>query len=146
MLSAFTAIRWDGWATFNGLTLRVTRRFTRSLPFDVSYTLSKSLDDGSDTGTTYAEYNLPQDPYAPQLEKGLSSFDHRNRFVANAVYDLPFGKGTHGLLHGLIAGWWTAGIPTLQSGAPFTVSLSSAAGQDVAHIGRTPSAPPDAMS
>jgi Carboxypeptidase regulatory-like domain len=134
-LNAFTTIRWDGWATFNGLTLRTTRRFTRSLSFDVSYTRSKSIDDGSDAGTTNAEYNLPQNPYAPQLEKGLSSFDHLNRFVANAVYNLPFGRGGAGLLRSVIGGWRTAGILTVQSGAPFTVNLSSAAGQDVAHIG-----------
>jgi hypothetical protein len=134
-LNAFTTIRWDGWATFNGLTLRTTRRFTHGLSFDLSYTRSKSIDDGSDTGTTNAEYNLPQNPYAPQLEKALSSFDHRNRFVANAVYDLPFGKSSRGLLHAAIGGWRAAGILTVQSGAPFTVNLSSAAGQDVAHIG-----------
>jgi hypothetical protein len=135
-LNAFTTIRWDGWATFNGLTLRVTRRFQHGLSFDASYTLSKSMDDGSDTGTTNAEYNLPQDPYgARSLEKGLSSFDHRNRFVANAVYSLPFGQSAAGLRHWLTAGWRTSGVLTIQSGAPFTVNLSSAAGQDVAHVG-----------
>ncbi|HEY6341164.1 MAG TPA: TonB-dependent receptor [Bryobacteraceae bacterium] len=135
-LNAFTTIRWDGWATFNGLTLRLTRRFQHGLSFDASYSLSKSLDDASDTGTTNAEYNLPQDPYNPRsLEKGLSSFDHRNRVVANAVYGLPFGPTATGLRHWLIAGWRTSGILTVQSGAPFTVNLSSAAGQDVAHIG-----------
>ena len=135
-LNAFTTIRWDGWATFNGLTLRVTRRFQHGLSFDASYSLSKSMDDGSDTGTTNAEYNLPQEPYgARSLEKGLSSFDHRNRFVANAVYSLPFGQSATGPRHWLIAAWRTSGILTIQSGAPFTVNLSSAAGQDVAHVG-----------
>jgi hypothetical protein len=135
-LNAFTTIRWDGWATFSGLTLRVTRRFQHGLSFDASYTWSKSLDDGSDTGTTNAEYNLPQDPYgARSLEKGLSSFDHRNRLVANAIYSLPFGKSATGWKHWAITGWRTSGILTVQSGAPFTVNLSSAAGQDVAHIG-----------
>jgi Carboxypeptidase regulatory-like domain len=134
-LNAFTTIRWDGWATFNALTLRITRRFTHGLSFDASYSFSKSMDDGSDTGTTNAEYNLPQNPYAMQLEKGLSSFDHRNRFVGNAVYNLPFGQSSTGLERLAIGGWRLSGIFTVQSGAPFTVNLSSAAGQDVAHIG-----------
>lgn len=134
-LNAFATIRWDGWATFNALTLRITRRFAHDLSFDASYTRSKSMDDGSDTGTTNAEYNLPQDPYAPQLEKGLSSFNHPDRFVANAVYALPFGKTSAGPLHWAIANWRTSGILTIQDGAPFTVNLSSAAGEDVAHIG-----------
>jgi hypothetical protein len=132
-LGAFTTIRWDGWATFNGLTLKVTRHFARGLSFDAEYTLSKSMDDASDTGTTNAEYNLPQDAHDPALERGLSSFDHRNRFTANAVYDIPLARGSHGLLHVLAGSWRASGILMLESGAPFTVNLSSAA--DVANIG-----------
>src|ERR1019366_8419113 len=66
-LAAFSTIRWDGWATFQGMTLRAARRFTRGWSFDTSYTWSKSMDDASDAGTTNAEYNLPQNPYAMQL-------------------------------------------------------------------------------
>jgi hypothetical protein len=127
-LAAFPTIRWDGWATFNAMTIRTARRFRRGLSFDASYTWSKSLDDASDTGTTNAEYNLPQDPFAMPLEKADSSFDHRNRFTANAVYDLPFSGRVAG-------GWKLAGILTAQSGAPFTVNLSSAANQNVSPIG-----------
>jgi hypothetical protein len=134
-LNAFTTIRWDGWATFNGLTLKVVRRFTGGLSFYSTYTWSKSMDDASDAGTTNAEYNLPQDIYNPALEKADSSFDHRHRLTANAVYDLPFAKASNGWLHRTIGNWRASGILTLQSGAPFTVNLSSAAGQDVAHIG-----------
>jgi hypothetical protein len=134
-LNAYTTIRWDGWATFNGLTLKAERRYTNGLSFASTYTWSKSMDDASDTGTTNAEYNLPQNPYNPVLEKADSSFDHRQRLTANAVYDLPFAKGSHGWLHRTIGGWRASTILTIQTGAPFTVNLSSAAGQDVAHIG-----------
>jgi hypothetical protein len=133
-LSAFTTIRWDGWATFNGLTVKAVRRLTGGLSFSSTYTWSKSMDDASDTGTTNAEYNLPQNVYNP-MEKADSSFDHRHRLTANAVYDLPFAKGSHGWLHRAVGGWRASGIVTIQSGAPFTVNLSSAAGEDVAHIG-----------
>ena len=84
-LAAFTTIRWDGWATFNGLTLKANRRFSHDLSFEAAYTWSKSMDDASDTGTTNNEYNLPQNSYAPQLESAPSSFDHRNRFTADIV-------------------------------------------------------------
>jgi hypothetical protein len=133
-LAAFTTIRWDGWATFNALTLKVTRRFARGLSFDADYTLSHSIDDASDTGTTNAEYNLPQNVYSPS-EAASSSFDHRNRFTANAVYDLPFARGTRRVLRATVGGWRVSGILEIQSGAPFTVNLSSAAGNDVARIG-----------
>ena len=134
-LNAFTTIRWDGWATYNGLTLKASRRLAKGLSFDASYTWSKSLDDASDAGTTNAEYNLPQDVYSPALEKALSSFDHRQRATASVLYALPFGKGSKGWQHWLARDWHVSGIFIAQSGPPFTVNLSSAAGQDVAHIG-----------
>jgi hypothetical protein len=134
-LAAFSTIRWDGWATFEGMTLNAARRFSHGLSFDAAYTWSKSMDDASDTGTTNAEYNLPEDPYAMNLEKALSSFNHRRRFTANAVYDLPFGKRKSGRLNAAIGGWRAAAVFTAQSGAPFTVNLSSAAGQNVSPTG-----------
>lgn len=50
-----------------------------------------SIDDASDAGSSNTEFNLPQDIYAYDLaaEKTDSSFDHRNRFVGNVVYNLP---------------------------------------------------------
>ncbi len=134
-LSAFTTIRWDGWATFNALTLKATRRLGQGLSFESTYTWSKSMDDASDAGATNAEYNLPQNVYAPALEKANSSFDHRQRITASVLYAFPFGKGPQGWLHWLERDWHASGILIAQSGAPFTVNLSSAAGQDVAHIG-----------
>lgn len=132
-LAPFTTIRWDGWASFNAFTFKVTRRFASGLSFDADYTLSKSLDDASDPGGTNAEYNLPQNPYAPGLESALSSFDHRHRFTANAVYDFPFARGATGWLHRTIGDWRGSAIVMIQSGAPFTVNLSPA--QDVANVG-----------
>jgi Carboxypeptidase regulatory-like domain len=132
-LAAFTTIRWDGWAAFNALTLKVTRRFSSGLSFDADYTFSKSLDDASDAGTTNAEYNLPQNPYAPGLEAGPSSFDHRHRLTANAVYDFPLARDSGGWRHRLLGDWTGSGILIVQSGAPFTVNLSAAA--DTANIG-----------
>lgn len=134
-LNAFTTIRWDGWATFNALTLKATRRLAKGLSFNSSYTWSKSMDDASDAGTTNAEYNLPQDVYAPALEKADSSFDHRQRVTASVLYAIPFAKESHGWLHRFAGDWHASAIVIVQSGAPFTVNLSSAAGQDVAHIG-----------
>jgi hypothetical protein len=134
-LAAFSTIRWDGYATFQGMTLKAARRFRHGLSFDSTYTWSRSIDDASDTGTTNAEYNLPEDPYAMNLEKALSSFDRRQRFTANAVYDLPFGKHSSGWLDRVIGDWRVAEIFTAQSGAPFTINLSSAAGQNVSPTG-----------
>jgi len=134
-LNSFTTIRWDGWADFHALTWKATRRFTHNLSFDASYTWSHSIDDASDAGTTNAEFNLPQNIYANNLaiEKADSSFDHRHRVTANAVYDLPFARKSSGWLHRAVGGWRASGNLIVQSGAPFTVNLSPA--NDPANIG-----------
>jgi hypothetical protein len=82
-MSQFNTIRWDGWATYNALTLRVTRRVVNGLMFDANWTWSHSIDDASDPGTTLNETNLPQNVYDTASEKASSSFDRRQRFVAH---------------------------------------------------------------
>jgi len=136
-LNAFMAIRWDGWAFFNALTVKATRHFTKGLSFDGSYTWSHSVDDASDAGTTNAEFNLPQNIYADNLavEKADSSFDHRNRVTANVVYDLPFASKSNGWLHRAVGGWRASGNFIAQSGAPFTINMSTAKANDAANIG-----------
>jgi Carboxypeptidase regulatory-like domain len=134
-LSAFTAIRWNGWAKFNSFTAKASRPFSRGLYFQGSYTYSKSLDDASDAGTTNAEFNLPQNMYAPQLEAAPSSFNHRNRVSASATYDLPFAAGATGWMKKALGNWRMNGIFSVQSGAPFTVNLSTSAGNEPANVG-----------
>jgi hypothetical protein len=134
-LNSYTTIRWDGWASFNGLTIEATHRISRGLSLDASYTWSHSIDDASDAGSTNAEFNLPQNIYAHDLavEKADSSFDHRNRLVGNVLYDLPIGGGSTGWLRQIAANWRVGGILIAQSGPPFTVNLGPS--NDVANIG-----------
>ena len=82
------------------------------------------MDDASNPGTNNAGTNLPQDIQNIAAEKGLSDFDHRNRFVASFLYQLPFWKGSEGWIHAAFADWQAGGIYTLESGSPFTVNLS----------------------
>jgi hypothetical protein len=127
-LANVTAIRWDGYSIYDGLTLRIDRRLSRGLAFSASYTISKAEDDASDPGATTNETNLPQNVRNLPAERATASFDHRHRFVGNFSYSLP-------------AGFHVDGIVTLQSGAPFTVNL----GTDRANIGSGPAQRPDAV-
>jgi hypothetical protein len=138
-LSNITAIRWDGYSVYNGLTLKATQRLSRGLSFSGNYTLSKSIDDASDPGATTYETNLPQDVRNMAAERALSSFDHRHRFAGNFTYALPSWGGQNGVMGRLGADWQVSGIVTLQSGAPFTVNL----GTDRANIGSGPAQRPD---
>ena len=137
-LANITAIRWDGYSVFNGLTLRVDQRLAGGLAASASYTLSKAVDDASDPGATAFEANLPQDVRNMAAEEARASFDHRHRFVGSFTYALP-GAGGSGLAAALTSDWQVNGIVLLESGAPFTVNI----GTDRANIGAGPAQRPD---
>lgn len=136
-MSGFPSVTWDGWEKYNALTLTLTQHLWRGLIVNSNYTWSKALDDASNPGADNAEPNFPQDPANLAAEKGLSDFDHRHRFVANFLYQIPFLKHAEGWTHTAFGEWSVGGIWTLQSGAPFTVNL----GTDVANNGEPLSAP-----
>jgi len=138
-LSQIGDIRWNGWATYHALTLAAKRRFTRGLTFDANWTWSHSIDDASDPGATLNETNLPQNVYDLGTEKGSSSFDHRRRIVVSFIYQLPLGTKPNGWMHALFGQWQAGGYFTTQSGAPFTVNISS----DQANIGAGPAQRPN---
>src|SRR5260370_38763180 len=52
--------------------------------------------------------------------RGSSDFEARHRFVANAIYALPF-KGNR-----IVSGWELAPIVTFQTGNPFTIVIATA--------------------
>jgi hypothetical protein len=117
---------------YHALQLNLTKRFSSGLQFETAYTLSKSIDTASATESVFTNGALGsfrQDPFDARGQRGLSDFDTRNNFVANFLYDLPFGKGQRfgggltGVAGKLIEGWSTGGIVNLRSGFPFNVSL-----------------------
>jgi hypothetical protein len=137
-LSQFTTIRWDGWATYHALALDIKRRLSRGLTFDANWTWSHSIDDASDPGPTLNEANLPQNVYDTTSEKASSSFDHRHRAVVSLVYQIPAPSKTR-WIQAVLGEWQTGSYFTAQSGAPFTVNISS----DQANIGAGPAQRPN---
>ncbi len=138
-LANITAIRWDGYSIFNGITFRGEQRLSHGLTMTAFYTLSKAIDDASDPGGTAFESNLPQDVRNMAAEEALSSFDHRHRVVGSLTYALPNVGGGSGFASKLGSGWQVNAIVLLESGAPFTVNL----GTDRANIGAGPAQRPN---
>ncbi|MBV8730338.1 MAG: hypothetical protein JO336_11085 [Acidobacteriia bacterium] len=138
-LSQIADIRWNGWASYNALSLSAKRRLAQGLLFDVNWTWSHSIDDASDPGTTLNETNIPQNVYDLAAEKASSSFDHRQRLVISAIYRVPMAKAGPAWVRALFGQWQAGGNFTAQSGAPFTVNISS----DQANIGAGPAQRPN---
>jgi hypothetical protein len=107
-------------SNYHALALRTEKRLSFGLMVMGSYTYSKSIDNDS-LGNSVVSSNLDQSNIK-SLERALSSFDARHRFVVSYTYDLPF-KSANKALFALLGDWQTAGIVTLQSGQPFTVNI-----------------------
>lgn len=105
---------------YDSLQLSVTRRFSRGLQFLASYTLAKSIDNYS--GLPINELAaVPGDQRNLFLNRGLSDFDRRHRFVYSFIYDLPKLTGGSRLAKAILNDWQVAGIVLFQSGLPFSV-------------------------
>ena len=113
---------------YDALQVQFNERMTHGSVL-AAYTLSESQDDASGFFSSTGDPNFPQDSNNPGAEFGRSGFDVRHRFTMSFSYDLPLGSGraaaNQGWAASVFGNWQVAGIVTLQSGRPFTVSLLS---------------------
>ncbi len=119
---------------YNSLNLGLTKRFSNGLQFQTSYTYGKAIDNRSGTSGRQ-EYSNGQartfDPYHINLDKARADFDVRHSFVANASYELPFGKGLKGAAGQLAGGWQVNTIVTISSGVPFGIFIDGDPDRDI---------------
>ena len=116
-------------SNYNSLQASVKHQLSHGLLFNVNYTYSHSIDEGSTwhSGATTANgaaagEGFTTDQTLPGLDRGDSVYDIRHRLVLNYVYLLP-GQNLKGPLGWIAGGWSYNGIWSLQSGAhwePFT--------------------------
>jgi hypothetical protein len=114
-----------GNSSYNALQLSLRQAMKYGLEYDVNYTYSKSMDEGSDperngtTGSPVINAFSPNQWYAP------SDFDVRHNITANYTAPLPFGTGapfrtgSH-LLDLVVGGFQLNGLVHYSTGFPFS--------------------------
>lgn len=111
-----------GNSIYHSLQLQGSRRFENGLQFTASYTLSKTIDDGS------GAFGSAQIYESLRFDRALADQDVRHRFVYSGVYELPFGHGKRfgsnlsRPLQAVFGGWQANSIVTFQSGLPFSLT------------------------
>ena len=114
-----------GDSIYHGFTLRAERSFSHGLLFQASYTAAKLIDDVNERFLGGANYI---NPYDLSLSRAISAADVSQRFVANYVYELPFGHGkqflSHGIASWILGNWQTSGILSIQTGNPISISAA----------------------
>jgi outer membrane receptor protein involved in Fe transport len=103
-----------GHSNYNSLQAGLHRRFSRGLTGQVSYTWSKSMDDGSTSSSLEGAGQDISDPYSAAFDRGPSGFNRSQTFVTSIVYALPFQKNR------LVQGWQVSGIFSALKGEPFS--------------------------
>lgn len=126
-------------SNYHALFVRFEKRLSQGVSVLSAYTFSKAITNAPQYrnagGANGSENSPPQDSYNLRAERGLASFDVRQRWVTSFVYELPFGRGHRwapaGVGAAILGGWQISGILTTQSGFPFTINLAG----DTAGIG-----------
>jgi hypothetical protein len=125
--AGFTYDTAGAFSNFNALQVRLQKRMSHGLMFMARYTYSKSLDDASTIGG--GGQTVIQNNADPRGDYGLSSFDMRQQFLGNFVYQLPFGDrqrfATKGWQKSVFGAWRLNSSFTAHSGTPYTVRVFS---------------------
>jgi hypothetical protein len=129
--SSMDAWRSIGSSNYNAGQFSLRHR-SNGLEFDLNYTYSKSIDDGSNAervstfeGGGFASQII--NSWIPQQNRSVSDFDTTHIVNANWVYQLPVGRGKHfGSGMGRVAdsvfgGWTLSGLWRWSTGYPFTL-------------------------
>jgi hypothetical protein len=109
---------------YNGMTISLNKRYSDGWQAQASYTYGRSndtLSGGQNGGSDFDNgAGSATDWWDPEYEYGPSNYDIRHTLVLNAVYVLPFGRTSTGLVGALAKGWQIGGVAQFSSGLPFT--------------------------
>jgi hypothetical protein len=126
------AIPWRGSigaSSYNALSVAMRRPFSHGLLVAANYTWSHEIDNGSN-GSGDGDEISPQNPLCLPCDRASGTWDATHVFNANAVYELPFGRGKQWLNDGgianAIAGNWELTTTALaRTGFPVNVLMPS---------------------
>jgi hypothetical protein len=136
-----------GFASYNSFQTRLRHAFSDGLFLDVNYTWGKELDftttgieDGQ--GVNYGGTTGTPDLLHNSLNRNYGLADMPHRVVATVTYASPFGANgpfalSNKIGRALLGDWTTGSVIAVQSGLPFTVSMSNA-GNITSRIDRVP--------
>jgi hypothetical protein len=119
----------DSMSNYHSLQLEVRRRLSAGLLFQADYTFAKALTDAPDAqGNNQSTLENFRTFRNKRLDYRRSNDDQTHRFVANAIYDLPFGRGrnywsgANSVVNQVVGGWSVGGIIVWSTRTPFFIT------------------------
>ncbi|HTW60577.1 MAG TPA: TonB-dependent receptor [Terracidiphilus sp.] len=124
-----------GTSSYNALQVSLRHPANHGLTTDIAYTLSKSIDMGSEaehsnefSSDSIGSFSAIQNSWNPKLNKGVSDYDSRQLVTVDGVYALPVGRGNaimsgaNGVAQALLGGWQISGLSRWASPLPFSLA------------------------
>jgi hypothetical protein len=141
---------FDGTSVYNGLNVRLQKRYSNGLDFVVAYTWSKKITNpsvsqpftivtdpihwsrngqigGRGGALVGALFGAFQDPDNRKVDRAVAADDMPQMLNIAASYELPFGKGktlasSSRVINGVFGGWKLTGNFNAESGVPLEIS------------------------
>jgi hypothetical protein len=118
-------------SSYDSLQMQLQKRLSRNIQGQVSYTWGHTIDNATGVFNGLGDSknqgrNGPVHPFDLDFDRGNSVLDIRHLLSANAIIDLPFGKGERylnegGISDAVFGGWQMNVIVSGRSGFPFSV-------------------------
>lgn len=112
-------------SNYDALIVQLRRRMKRGLLFDAHFTWAKAIDNGQNSLTFFGRSNTVFDPLNASLDRSLSDFDIRRRFVTTFLWrpddTFPISNQTARAIFGR---WQLSGSVTAQDGKPTNGTLN----------------------
>jgi hypothetical protein len=119
---------------YDALQVTLQKRLSSGLEGQIAYTYSKCMTDSSgyygawSAGTVsgFGAATYWQNVYDQKAEWGPCFFDQKHTFTANAIYNIPFGKGRqyganlNPVVNAVVGNWNLSTIITARTGMPGT--------------------------
>jgi hypothetical protein len=121
------ALSWSGDSYFNALEAQITKRMSRGLQIQGSFTWGKSIDTGSSTEAGNQYGNSISSEFWPdlRLSRGLSDFNITRTLVISGTWQVPSAKSLQGPPAWVTQGWELGAIFKASDGTPFTATFGT---------------------
>jgi hypothetical protein len=106
---------------YDSLQVKLTKRFSHGLDFQVAYTWSKTLTTVEDQDGTVVPTN---NVFNRALQKSLSRSDQPHVLVTAFNYQVPALAGANRFVRHVVGGWTLGGILRYASGTPIRVPVA----------------------
>jgi hypothetical protein len=107
---------------YHGLETSLTKRLSKSLQFLAAYTFSHAYSSTGRSTAAGGTSGVAGNQNEFRANYGRTDFNREHRLVLSYLYELPRPQKFNALVKSLLGGWAVAGVTTIQSGAPLTLT------------------------